>query len=101
MLDRLKNDPRIKSHVSTFYNLNIAEKAITDAMKKNKLLIENWIRSGIKKNLIIHHVVSYKVGFLMKPISFEIIESNKFTVVLKPIKYDGKPYFILTSFVGI
>ncbi|ADU91730.1 hypothetical protein TEQUI_0792 [Taylorella equigenitalis MCE9] len=37
----------------------------------------------------------------MKPISFEIIGSNKFTVVLKPIKYNGKPYFILTSFVGI
>ncbi|WP_225973610.1 RNase A-like domain-containing protein [Taylorella equigenitalis] len=34
LLDRLKNDPRIKSHVSTFYNLNIAERAITDAMKK-------------------------------------------------------------------
>ncbi len=55
LLHRLATDPRVGPAASSFFNLRVAEQAISEALHANKLYIAQWVKSGSKRTLTIEH----------------------------------------------
>ncbi|PMC18320.1 RNase A-like domain-containing protein [Oligella urethralis] len=98
LLYRLKTDPRIKTGVSSFTNLDIAEKAISQAIKANKAKIKQWSQQPSSEVLRFNYNANYRVGGFIKRGSEELINTSSLRVVLVKTNINGKRYYILTSF---
>lgn len=82
----------------TFY-LRVAERAISEAMRVNRFYIEQWIKSGEKRRLVIQLTVGgYKVGGYIAKGTSNYVQTSKLRVVLDPKSYNGKQYYILTAY---
>ncbi|OFS83744.1 hypothetical protein HMPREF3144_08765 [Oligella sp. HMSC05A10] len=99
LLYRLANDPKVGPAASSFTNLRVAERAISEAMRVNRFYIEQWIKSGEKRKLVIQHTVGgYKVGGYIAKGTSNYVQTSKLRVVLDPKSYNGKQYYILTAY---
>ena len=94
---RLADYPRL-SAASSFYNLRVAEQAISEALKHNQIYIKHWTSNRATAKLEFDWVVSYRVGAYIKRGTTELVSTSKFRVVLKAEKYNGMDYYILTAF---
>ncbi|NEG63797.1 hypothetical protein GQQ23_15800 [Pantoea agglomerans] len=90
------------SAASSFTSVEIAEKAISKAMKVKRWEIRRWAKSTSSNNLRafmeFDYVYSSKVGIVVPASSKAEIETNAFTVVLHKKAYNGKPYYVLTAY---
>ena len=97
MLHRAKTDPRVRNAVSSYTNLDIAEKAISQALKANKNLIKQW--GGQSSSILrFNYSANYKVGVYVKKGSESFVDTTNIRVVLVKRKFKRKWYYVLTSF---
>lgn len=87
--------------VSSFSNINLAEKSIANALKVNKEWIKIWASRQARHNLIITYDTGKVIGYSLFRGSDKLIYTTKVKVVLKYETYNDKPYYILTAFPGI
>ncbi|WP_028226601.1 RNase A-like domain-containing protein [Paraburkholderia ferrariae] len=100
LLDRLKKEPK-RDVVSSFYNIQVAEFAISDVMNANAGRIQNWARSPTRTiPLTLAKRVDGNIGYGIARKDLKLTQMNKVTVVLKYKTYNNMPYYILTAFVG-
>ncbi|WP_233808232.1 RNase A-like domain-containing protein [Paraburkholderia sp. HP33-1] len=99
LLDRLKREPK-REIVSSFYNLRVAELAISDVMNSNAIKIRNWARSS-NNNIPLTLVkrVEGNIGYGIKRKNLKFTQMNLVTVVLKYQTYNNMPYYVLTAYV--
>ena len=87
---------------SSFYNLNIAEQALSQAIKANRGRIRIWAKSTsadrAESYLELRYTHSRPVGHIITVQSGKMIETNKIEFVLLKKQYNNKPYYILTAF---
>ncbi len=96
--ERLMLEPE-RRFVSTFTNQATAEWAISEVMRKNSNSIKNWAKN-YKGPLVISDDVGKTVGKIISRKTGKITNGSKVRVILKGEKFNGMPYYILTSFVG-
>nr|CBX82219.1 hypothetical protein EAIL5_3399 [Erwinia amylovora ATCC BAA-2158] len=96
LLKRLELRPGLRG-ASTFTDVDVAERAITAAMRANASRIKMWGHYP-QRTLDFDHVVTYQVGSYIKKGSTDLVATSKFRVVLEYKPYNGKPYYILTSY---
>lgn len=96
LLKRLELTPGLRGS-SSFTNIDIAEKAITDAMRANATQIKLWGHYP-QRPLAFNHVAGSPVGAYIQRGSKELVHTSKFRVVLEYKPYNGKPYYILTAY---
>ncbi|MGF6697391.1 hypothetical protein OKW38_002003 [Paraburkholderia sp. MM5496-R1] len=98
--ERLKREPQ-KRVVSSFYNLQVAELAISDVMNSNALKIQSWIQSPKNRiPLTLVKKVCGDIGYGVTRKTDELTKMNEVTVILKFQEYNNMPYYILTAHVG-
>ncbi len=98
---RLATD-RIPKSASSFKSLDVAQRAMYDALKFNRTLIENWARRaepGSKE--IFEYVASEVVGHGIARATNLLTQSKTVRFVLKMETHKGKLYYILTAFPKI
>jgi len=101
LLQRLKDTETSKfrpSAASSFTNLDIAEKAISQALRANKLRIEEWVKFHPTTPLVIEKNVGFPAGAYIKRGATELTATSQIKVVLRYESYNGKPYYVLTAF---
>ncbi|WP_028225948.1 RNase A-like domain-containing protein [Paraburkholderia ferrariae] len=96
--ERLRLEPK-RDVVSSFRNLQDAEWAISKVMESNRSRIKNWALSNPKHPLAVHQDVGKKVGYGLVKETGEIRDMSTVQVVIKYEKYNGMPYYILTSYL--
>ncbi|MEW6483619.1 MAG: RNase A-like domain-containing protein [Pseudomonadota bacterium] len=100
-LERTEHLIRKPDMVSSFSNINLAEKSIANALKVNKEWIKIWASRQTRHNLIITYDTGKVIGYSLFRGSDKLIYTTKVKVVLKYETYNDKPYYILTAFPGI
>jgi hypothetical protein len=95
---RLASETRIPV-ASSFTSLDVAERVLYSALRSNRAAIAAWARNAAPNA---RYVVNFEAG---KEIGYGVVRSTgrlekltKVRLVLKLQYYNGKPYFILTSF---
>ncbi|ARJ42897.1 hypothetical protein B1H58_13265 [Pantoea alhagi] len=84
---------------TSFYSVEQAEKAISAALRANRFKILHWANTGkIEKTLDITWNAGTTVGYGFRQGSQIKCTISHVRIVLKGAKYNGKPYFILTSY---
>ncbi|MBB5412829.1 hypothetical protein HDG34_006807 [Paraburkholderia sp. HC6.4b] len=98
--ERLKREPQ-KRVVSSFYNLQVAELAISDVMNSNALKIQSWIQSPKNRiPLTLVKKVCGDIGYGVTRKTNELTKMHEVTVILKFQEYNNMPYYIFTAHVG-
>lgn len=91
-----------ESHVpmaSTFKSLDIAERLLYRALHSNRVAIEAWARTAAPNSkYVINFVANEEVGMGVVRATGQLEKLSKLRIVLKLQFYQGKPYYILTSF---
>ncbi len=96
--ERLENNKTI-SRASTFYNQEVAEQVISEALKANRIHLENWAKYVPPTvSAPIEYISSTSIGFGVTKGSKYVEKLYKVRVVLKYSEYNGKPFYILTAF---
>lgn len=98
LLERLARSPNMLS-ASSFYSLQQAEKVISDALKSNRLKIIYWANSGAgSQPLELTYKAGSTIGYGFRR-GHPIKETTStIRVVLLKQAYQGKPYYVLTSY---
>ncbi|MFC7392984.1 RNase A-like domain-containing protein [Scopulibacillus cellulosilyticus] len=96
LLNRLKNNPRIKGS-SSFTNRSIAEKVVSETLnnEKNKKLIENWINYSKTPKLILKYYGKSVIGRTVKRDGKILEDATNAIIVLKKLDNDK---FVLTGY---
>ncbi|MFK8258687.1 RNase A-like domain-containing protein [Erwinia sp. AnSW2-5] len=93
------------SSASSFISLNIAEKAISHAIKANRWQIRRWAKSTPTDHNSLYFEFNYlhssKVGMVIPASTKMATETNKLTIVLLKKSHNGKPYYIITAYPRI
>lgn len=97
-LKSTENMARPPNAISSFTNINLAEKSVSDAIKVNKEWIKIWAASRPGHNLNIKYDTGKAIGYSLFRGSQKLTPATKVKVVLKYELYNGKPYYILTAF---
>lgn len=98
LLARLRQSPGLPAATS-FYNVQQAERFISAALRSNRLKIIHWANTGrIAKPLELTWDAGTTVGYGFRQGSRNSVPVSRVRVVLKGVKYNGKPYFILTAY---
>ncbi|MFV9711397.1 MULTISPECIES: RNase A-like domain-containing protein [unclassified Pantoea] len=98
LLARLALSPNMHS-VSSYYSVQIAEKAISSALKANRLRIihwGNWGNNASPLELVYRSRAAVGYGFRQGKAAKETCYAVR--VVLLKQTYNGKPYYVLTSY---
>ncbi|WP_455819720.1 RNase A-like domain-containing protein [Pseudomonas cerasi] len=101
---RGKNSGTFKSGhaASSFTSVEIAEKAISHALRQHRWKIRSWAKStpANRNGLYLELESSYSrpVGLVVEYNSTSAKMTNKLEVVLFRETYHGKPYYILTAY---
>lgn len=85
--------------VSSYYSVQIAEKAISSALKANRLSIIHWANWGNNASpleLVYRSRAAVGYGFRQGKATKETCYAVR--VVLLKQTYNGKPYYVLTSY---
>ena len=86
---------------SSFTSLEVAEKAISKAVKANRAKIRQWAKTSVTDSnnyLVFSYDLRTNVGIVVKYDSTEAVKATKIEVVMKKKQYNNKPYYITTSF---
>jgi len=86
--------------VSTFTDLAIAERAITETLRANAAAVSAWSRGAAagSKSRALEHGLSYVAG---RGVQFGSTAANDLRgvrIILKMETYNGKPFYILTAY---
>ncbi len=84
--------------ISSFTNIDLAEKSVSDAIKVNKEWIKIWAASRPGYNLNIKYDTGKAIGYSLFRGVQKLTPATRVKVVLKYELYNGKPYYILTAF---
>ena len=98
LLARLARSPHMQS-VSSFYSMEHAEKAISAALRLNRLKIiywANWGKNSSPLELVYRNSTAVGYGFRQGRTAKETCSAVR--VVLLKKTYNGKPYYVLTSY---
>ena len=85
------------SGASSFFSVDVAERAISHALRINSGRITHWSHYP-HMPLEITHAVAYPVGIYIRRGTAEAVRTSTFKIVLKYQTYHGKPYYILTAY---
>ncbi|MBC8720548.1 hypothetical protein F6X37_02645 [Paraburkholderia sp. 31.1] len=96
--ERLRLEPK-RDVVSSFRDLPTAEWAISKVMESNTLKIRSWAQSNPRLVLTLFHNVGKTVGYGINRETGQVKGMSMVQVVLKYEKYNGMPYYILTSYL--
>ncbi|MEB6561178.1 hypothetical protein MXL17_10090 [Klebsiella aerogenes] len=98
LLERLALSPQMRS-VSSFYSVQHAEKAISSALKANKLKVVYWANSGAgSRPLELTYKTGSAIGYgFRQGLNVKETSYTVRVVLLKQV-YQGKPYYVLTSY---
>jgi hypothetical protein len=99
LLERAKAEPS-RALISTFTNIESAEWAISEVMRVHSKQIKIWAQSPRRKFLTLSSDVGKPVGRVLSAESGKIADGREIVVVLKYEKYNGMPYYILTTYIG-
>jgi Bacterial CdiA-CT RNAse A domain len=94
---RLVAETRIPA-ASTFKSLEIAERILYKAVQANKSVIKVWAKSNPTRNLVIVFDNGSEVGQGVVRATGALTRMNKVQLVFKFQVFNGKPYYILTSY---
>ena len=86
---------------SSFASLNIAEQAISNAVKANRAKIRQWAKGNSADNefyLVFKYDVKKSVGIVVKYDSTEAAKATRIEVVMKKKQFNNKPYYIATAY---
>ncbi|MFK8257797.1 RNase A-like domain-containing protein [Erwinia sp. AnSW2-5] len=86
---------------SSFTSLNIAEQAISKAVKANRAKIRQWAKSNSPDNnsyLNFKFRTGTNVGIVVKYDATSAVSSTRIEVVLRKKQYNNKPYYIATAY---
>jgi len=97
--ERLRLEPNRK-RVSSFTNLEQAERAISETVQTNATRIRAWAQSPRRVTETVTKVVSGDIGYGVTRETGKLTRMNKVFVTLKYETYNGMPYYILTAYVG-
>lgn len=97
-LKSTENMARPPNAISSFTNIDLAEKSVSDALKVNKEWIKTWAASSPRHNFTITYDTGRTIGYSLFRGSDKLTQATKVKVVLKYEWYNGKPYYILTAF---
>lgn len=98
LLARLARNPQMQS-VSSYYSVQQAEKVISSALKANRIKIIYWANSGAgTKPLALVYRTGSAVGYGFRQGKNIKETSTAVRVVLLKQTYNGKPYYVLTSY---
>ncbi|KAF6683830.1 MULTISPECIES: RNase A-like domain-containing protein [Pantoea] len=98
LLARLALSPNMHS-VSSYYSVQIAEKAISSALKANRLRIIHWANWGNNASpLELVYRSRAAVGYGLRQGKAAKETCYAVRVVLLKQTYNGKPYYVLTSY---
>jgi len=98
LLARLARSPQMQS-VSSYFSYELAEKATSSALKANRLKIiywANWAKDPGPLELVYRSKTAIGYGFRQSSSIKETCSSVR--VVLLKKFYNGKPYYVLTSY---
>ncbi|NLA89710.1 MAG: hypothetical protein GX844_07570 [Alcaligenaceae bacterium] len=83
LLARMDKYKRLKT-ASTFYIIKMAEDAISEAVRVNRFVIEQWAKSGVKRTLGLDYVASPNVGFYINRASKQVVYTYNLELFLNP-----------------
>ncbi|OLL28014.1 hypothetical protein BTH42_29965 [Burkholderia sp. SRS-W-2-2016] len=96
---RLKREPR-RDVVSSFINVEEAQRAISEAMHANAAIITAWARSPNRINRKeVRKVVSGNSGYGVTRATGKLTNMNEVVVMLKYETYNGMPFYIVTAYL--
>ncbi|EDZ98810.1 conserved hypothetical protein, partial [Burkholderia sp. H160] len=96
--ERMRLEPQ-RDVVSSFRDLPSAEWAISRVMESNTLKIRSWAQSNPRQVLTLFHNAGETVGYGINRETGKLMGLSTVQVVLKYEKYNGMPYYILTSYL--
>jgi hypothetical protein len=94
---RLIDEPR-RRMVSTFYDLNAAEWAISETIRKNAPMISAWTKAPIR-DLDMTTDVGKNLGFAIVRSTGKRVEVQKVIVIMRHKTYNGMPYYFVTAYL--
>ncbi|MEO0463803.1 MAG: RNase A-like domain-containing protein [Pseudomonadota bacterium] len=94
---RLAQQTRIPA-ASTFRTVAEAERIIGTALRTNKSVIANWANSAANGSKKVLEVSAQNAGFGVVRATGRVTQMNRVRIVLKKETFNGKLYYILTSF---
>ena len=95
---RLIAEPWIDA-ASSFTNLRTAENAISKIMRMNVSQIKLWASASPHTPLRIVQDVGSQPGYGVIRATGQLVKLSKVKIILKYETYNGKPYYILTSYL--
>jgi len=96
---RLAAEPR-RQFVSTFKSLDCAERVIYRALRSNKSAIEAWAKvARTNETREFFFTAGETLGSVLVRATNEVYSANTVCVVLKMQSYNGKLYYILTTYL--
>ncbi|NVI04992.1 RNase A-like domain-containing protein [Paraburkholderia youngii] len=97
--DRLKREPK-RDVVSSFTNLEQAERAISETLHAHAAKIRQWAQAASPNTTItVTKVVSGDIGYGIVRETGKLTRKNKVFVTLKYEAYNGMPYYVFTAYV--
>ncbi|MBB5421532.1 hypothetical protein QFZ99_006909 [Paraburkholderia atlantica] len=97
--DRLKREPK-RDVVSSFTNLEQAERAISETLHAHAARIRQWSQTAsLNTTITVTKVVSGDIGYGIARETGKLTRKNKVFVTLKYETYNGMPYYVFTAYV--
>jgi hypothetical protein len=98
LAQRFKDMPRLRS-ASTFPDLKTAERAVTGALRANRVAIEEWAaKAGAGDRGVFHFVASDPVGVTLTKATNTLAKVSGVRVVLVKYVDANRLYYVLTAF---
>lgn len=86
--------------VSSFTNRSIAEWAVSEVMRAHANRIATWARSNPSIPLPLKKNVGRQIGIVLDRGAPKALPGRTAVVILKCERYNGMPYYVLTSYVA-
>ncbi|MFZ4834804.1 RNase A-like domain-containing protein [Rouxiella sp. Mn2063] len=87
---------------SSFTSLDIAEKAVSQAIKNNRWKIRRWAKNtssdGETSYLEVEQSFTSHIGIIISENAEKAQKAYRVRVILSKKSYNGKPYYIVTSY---
>jgi hypothetical protein len=98
---RLAAEPR-RQFVSTFKSLDCAERVIYRALRSNKSAIEAWAKAArTNETREFFFTAGEAIGSVLVRATNQVYSANTVCIVLKMQQYNGKLYYILTTYLEL
>lgn len=92
---------KTENAASSFLSMEIAEKAVSRAVRANRSKIRQWAKSnGVDSNkyLVLEFKTGTNVGIVVKYDATSAVSTTRIEVVMRKKRYNNKPYYIATAY---